>query len=649
MKSSSCRKGKQMRGKPQEHLQRPPVCTLKGRFSLKHLTKLAEALNSALSAYLPINLRNAEVGTIDPHSMLDSDCTPHEFACAYQMQALLKKCPTGNTSDKQKQDAVALAKFIDAETRCRSFNQGGFRTLTWPEDDSTLLNLLNLARREIERVIGSELPSLSSLTLSARPGPGATFIPLPKHLKGATTVYYKLNLGEHLAVSYKALPFAVYLIQQDKRWLRALEETYRSFLYFESGPLPLNWLMSLIRIEDDVNKVVFIPKNENESRGIAIELGLNVQLQLGVDGYIRSQLKPFGVNLDSQVHNQNLARDGVLRGLSTLDLRSASDGVSLELCKLLLPPEWFEYLCLLRSSKGTLPDGTIVEYEKISSMGNGYTFALESLIFYAITKAAALCCGHRLKKSEFAIYGDDIIVPQDLALITIEALNACGFSVNTDKTFIAGRFRESCGADYVDGIDVRPIFIKDLPEYVDDLYGIYNRLRGWLVNHLYLDDEEVFEILKPILLSIPDEELCWGPALNEPVSTHLYTSDERKLVTRKGQYKFTRVLRRSRDFGNENYGWFRRLIMTQLKPGQVNPLLAQLSAKEVMPDVTSGVVKDKINLESMILLYKSGVIDFDELCSGTPNSAFRITHRSNSQERTFDVVRQKSTVPLWTV
>lgn len=649
MKSSYCRKGKQMRGKPQEQRQRPPVCSLKSRFSLKHLTDLAEVLNRTLSAYLPVDLRNADAGTIDPHSMLDGECTSHEFACAYQIQALLKKCPTGNSADKKRQDEVALAKFYLSENQCAFFNQQGFRVLTWPEDDSTLMNLLQYARQEIERVIGSDLPQLSSLMLSARPGPGATFVPLPKHLKGATTAYYKLNLSEHLAVSYEALPFAVYLIQHDERWLRALEETYRSFLVSESGPLPLNWLMDLIAVEDNVNKVVFIPKNEKESRGIAIELGLNVQLQLGVDGYIRSQLKPFGVNLDSQVHNQHLARDGVLRGLSTLDLRSASDGVSLKLCQLLLPPEWFEYLCLLRSSKGTLPDGSIVEYEKISSMGNGYTFALESLIFYAIVKAAARCCGRRLKRSEFAIYGDDIIVPQDLALITIEALNACGFSVNTDKTFVAGRFRESCGADFVDGIDVRPIFIKDLPEYVDDLYGIYNRLRGWLVQHLYLEDDEVYEVLKPILASIPEDELCWGPALNEPVSTHLYTSDEKHLIRRKGQYRFTRVLRRSKDFGSSKHGWYRRMIMASLKPGRENPLLAQLRVRKTEYDSMSNLVKDKVNLESMVLLYKKGVIDFEDFVLGTSTSAFRITHRSNSQERTFDVIRQKSTVPMWIV
>lgn len=649
MESSSCRKGKQMRGKPQEHRQRPPVCSLKGRFSLKHLTELAEALNSALSAYLPVNLRNADIGTIDPHSMLDSDCTSHEFACAYQLQALLKKCPTGNSGDKVRQDAVALDKFLNAERQCASFNQSGFRTLTWPDDDSVLVNLLQYARQEIERVIGLDLPQLSSLMLSARPGPGGTFIPLPKHLKGATTAYYKLNLSEHLAVSAEAYPFAVHLIQHDERWLRALEETYRSFLYSDCGPLPFNWLRNLLTIEDNVNKVVFIPKNEKESRGIAIELGLNVQLQLGVDGYIRSQLKPFGVNLDSQVHNQNLARDGVSRGLSTLDLRSASDGVSLKLCELLLPPEWFEYLCLLRSSKGTLPDGSIVEYEKISSMGNGYTFALESLIFYAIVKAAARCCGRRLNKSEFAIYGDDIIVPQDLALITIEALNACGFSVNTDKTFVAGRFRESCGADFVDGIDVRPLFIKDLPEYVDDLYGIYNRLRGWLIQHLNFGDDEVYEVLKPILTSIPEAELCWGPALNEPVSTHLYTTDTKHLVCRRGQYRFTRVLRRSRDFGSVKHGWYRRILMAGLKPGRENPILAQLRVKKTSCDAMSNLVKDKINLESMIILYKKGVIDFEDLVSGTSTSAFRITHRSNSQERTFDVIRQKSTVPVWAV
>jgi hypothetical protein len=98
----------------------------------------------------------------------------------------------------------------------------------------------------------------------------------------------------------------------------------------------------------------------------------------------------------------------------------------------------------LRSPKGVLVDKSYT-FEKISSMGNGFTFALESLIFGALVRCAIRRTGS-VKKS--AVYGDDLIVPVTAAPYLKTLLEYFGFQLNEDKSFAAGPFRESCGKDF---------------------------------------------------------------------------------------------------------------------------------------------------------------------------------------------------------
>lgn len=132
------------------------------------------------------------------------------------------------------------------------------------------------------------------------------------------------------------------------------------------------------------NKVTTVPKNSKTDRVIAIEPLMNMYVQKGIGGAIRHSLRSVGINLNDQTSNQRLAREGSLQGkLATVDLSSASDSVSLLLVEELLPPDWVAAIKLCRSPCGVLPDGSVINYQKVSSMGNGFTFELESLIFWA--------------------------------------------------------------------------------------------------------------------------------------------------------------------------------------------------------------------------------------------------------------------------
>jgi hypothetical protein len=155
--------------------------------------------------------------------------------------------------------------------------------------------------------------------------------------------------------------------------------------------------------------------------------------------------------------------------LATIDLSSASDTVAREVVRFLMPESWYERLDLCRSKVGEL-DGKWLRYEKFSSMGNGFTFELETLIFWGLAIACVRSCG--LETDKVRVYGDDIIVPVDAYDFLVEVLSYCGFTTNSSKSYKSGAFRESCGKDYFNGHEVRPFFQKEYLNGVETLFPL---------------------------------------------------------------------------------------------------------------------------------------------------------------------------------
>jgi len=134
-----------------------------------------------------------------------------------------------------------------------------------------------------------------------------------------------------------------------------------------------------------------------------------------------------------------------------------------------------------------MPDGSVVELHMISSMGNGFTFPLQTMIFAAVVIVAYQLHGmhyaFRRSRSKtglvnIGVFGDDIIVDRKVYDYVVQKLPLFGFSVNVDKSFNAGYFRESCGKDYWQGVLVRGVYIQDLT-YETDCYSAINRLIRW--------------------------------------------------------------------------------------------------------------------------------------------------------------------------
>lgn len=220
-------------------------------------------------------------------------------------------------------------------------------------------------------------------------------------------------------------------------------------------------LTSLVFESVSRNVIALVLKNWETHRTIAKEPTHVLPFQLAVDGWWKHLLHRWGIDLRSQAKNQDYARRGSIDGsIATVDLRMASDVCAYNCVALLIPFDWFKLLCSFRSTSYSAPWGS-GEYAKFSSMGNGFTFTLETLIFTAACRAV----GSRRP----AVYGDDIAIETEYVPSLVKLLRFLGFRTNDAKSFSNpdSRFRESCGCDYYKGVFVTPFYLRECPSDTD--------------------------------------------------------------------------------------------------------------------------------------------------------------------------------------
>lgn len=224
------------------------------------------------------------------------------------------------------------------------------------------------------------------------------------------------------------------------------------------------------------NETFTVEKDDDIDRAAAKEPDFNIFLQRACGKHIRECLLTVGINLRNQGRNQELALEGSTFGeLATLDLSSASDSISWGLVQRLFSNDWFTVLSDLRSERG-LVNGEWHEWSLMSTMGNGYTFELETLIFWGLARAVQYHFG---TPGTLCVYGDDIIAPVTMVEPLIEFYTYCGFIVNPTKSFWTGTFRESCGKHYFGSIDVTPFYCRSPLDSAYRLIWFLNQLRSW--------------------------------------------------------------------------------------------------------------------------------------------------------------------------
>lgn len=402
----------------------------------------------------PVAFRaDVEVRTRKAETLLAEGRVFYEYTALRQIGALLKKNIDFAPMDREARRARSIDSFLSSERACRRANRRlSFYRSHWSRQ-GIAGEILNEASIIIQDILGDFDDALPEILEVAAHGSGVTYGSTdPEH----RNLYYKICGPQ--TVTPSAVPWISLYFLLNPHWYDYLRGSGKKY--------------SVIR----GNRVTFVPKKWDIDRTIAVEPNLNVFIQKGFDSWFKRRAKRFGITIDNQARNQHIALEGSMNGkFATIDLSSASDSISIEVVRWLLPKPWFKFLDAIRSKEFTLDKGrTWRTYEKFSSMGNASTFPLETLIFYAIAKACLVRCGGSL--SDLRVYGDDIVVDVSAYCLLTETLHFAGFKVNTEKSFAFGPFRETCGHDYVSGVNVRPVYLTQYPKTEPEVYGLYNRL-----------------------------------------------------------------------------------------------------------------------------------------------------------------------------
>jgi len=413
-------------------------------FLTKTLPKLGKALDEAMetqmlcapkcfkkahkSRTIPAFLQGLFSKCFDTEGCLAVDCPPEVikdlrqvcFLC-YKLELPYSKCL----------ESQVIENFVDTEVELQ--NAG------WSEDYDT--DFFRVAKDLVAEVLhGVNLKDIK-----------------PKHGPGAVAT------GEKL----------------DDKWLfkrhyRKLHESYPYYEYFVAGwgselEDRKDWYFGLERLATGTAKVVLVPKDSRGPRLISCEPLEYQYIQQGINRVLVDRLESHRltkgqINFQNQEVNRNLAlTSSQTREFATLDLKDASDRVTRRLVEELFPKEVFRYLDAARTTATILPDGRVFELCKFAPMGSAICFSVEALVFWALSVAAVVkATGYSSSAAARSVfvYGDDIIVPRALMQTVSTALEYYHLKVNRLKCFSQGYFRESCGMDAFQGVDVTPTRIK---------------------------------------------------------------------------------------------------------------------------------------------------------------------------------------------
>lgn len=260
-----------------------------------------------------------------------------------------------------------------------------------------------------------------------------------------------------------------------------------------------------ISSEEPSSRLIAVPKSFAGPRLIAAEPAEHQWCQQNIWHYFARRTGASWIGLSVRFSDQSFNQELCSRGskddtLATVDLSSASDCITCHVVG-----QYFrsnpKLLSCLRSTRTRFVTQKIVNKQstvslrKFSTMGSACTFPVESLIFFGIAIASVLVSrglranlrNIRSIQGEVAVFGDDIIIPVDSREAFIDALEVLYFKINPRKTYWSGNFRESCGNDSFDGINVTPIYWRQFydggPESLASTVEVANNYyKKWLLN-----------------------------------------------------------------------------------------------------------------------------------------------------------------------
>lgn len=359
-----------------------------------------------------------------------------KFKADYQIASIDKRYRYRNDiyTDDELQE-LAINKFLDVQNRLSALN--------WEEllQDERMQRILRLARRLCRKILGT--CDDERIRQSAAFGSGASVGVAAREA--------------HLAQRY-CIP-----ITGTKHQISWWRSEYDQCPHFQQ------WLCDRYGITDmsdsriykeiDTLALTFVPKSHKSLRAILPNTTIGSYQSGGIGEYIRERLMK-SVKLDvrklQHQHRDTARVASTDQRHLTMDLQSASDSISGELLEILLPDDWWKLLSENRAEFISLPNGTKIQSNTFCTMGVGYTFTLQTLVFYALIWACQAVSDRFLRPTLISVYGDDLIFGSHLNELVRDVFGRVGIVVNEDKTFTDVPFRESCGGDYFHGRDVRP-------------------------------------------------------------------------------------------------------------------------------------------------------------------------------------------------
>lgn len=214
--------------------------------------------------------------------------------------------------------------------------------------------------------------------------------------------------------------------------------------YYQAGPnkgsigyYVFSRMVMCLMILSDVSRMDTVPKNNTTDRPIDMVPFWNMVAQLSLMTDIRDHIKVTrGIYIENLADlHQSLIRH---EKYATIDLKNASNSVWLCVVKALWPKTILRHLLNLRTSHTSFDskEGVIYhQYNMFGPMGCGLTFDVMTLTLWSVL-------GH---SSFVSVFGDDIVLDVERSDDAYRILTDLGLSINFDKSFTTGPFRESCG------------------------------------------------------------------------------------------------------------------------------------------------------------------------------------------------------------
>lgn len=280
------------------------------------------------------------------------------------------------------------------------------------------------------------------------------------------------------------------------------------------------------------NKLFPVPKNTVISRIAATECGCNMVVQKTIGEVLSDALRlHLGIDINNQqLVNRVLSRVGSVTGeFVTIDLKGASDLVSINNTSFIMPDQVMDLLKVSRSPYILVPSTDVKKAFKrklnmVGTMGNGFTFPLQTLLFTTLVLACYKTLNIKAIKpviafnkdgepyvldvGNYSVFGDDIIVVSKAFGLVRCMLASLGLLVNEKKTFDTGGFRESCGGDFYYGSSVKPVYIKGF-EQLHDHYGNVNKVIEWSA----LNNMPLPRVTRLLYEQIPQSKRLFVPRL----------------------------------------------------------------------------------------------------------------------------------------